>query len=87
MPPNARLPIALRTAIAKLQAGADPGEVAADIIRKRAESAALRAKLPPKDPRQPHLDALIQAIGARTFDDSELSLDDVLREFQDSKAP
>lgn len=69
-PPN--LPAALRFAMDQLQAGADPQEVAADLIRQRAEEAIFRAQLPPGDPRQALVTTLVLALAGRTFDDSAL---------------
>lgn len=78
-----RLPAALHKALAQLQAGADPAEVAASIIKVRQEAAVLRAQLPAGDSRQEQLDALKLALEGRTFDDSGLSLEDVLRDLQE----
>jgi hypothetical protein len=78
MPPKPRqprLPAALRSALAQLQAGAAPQDIAADLIRKHAERVVLCAHLPPNDPRLPAVEALTRALGLRTFDDSAISLD------------
>lgn len=82
-PMSSRLPAALRSALAELAAGADPEDVAADIIRKRAEGVVLNASLPDGDPRQAHLDALQESIRGRTFDDSGITLDAVLRDLHE----
>lgn len=82
-PRQPRLPAVLRSALAHLQAGASPQEVAADLIRKHAERAVLCALLPPGDPRLPAVEALTLALGMRTFDDSALSLDACLRDIQE----
>lgn len=86
MPPKPRqpsLPTALRSALAQLQAGAAPQDVAADLIRKHAERVVLCARLPPGDPRLPAVEVLTRALGMRTFDDSAISLDGCLRDFQE----
>lgn len=80
---RSRLPAALRSALAQLRAGAAPQEVAANLIRKHAERVVLCAQLPPGDPRLPAVEALTRALAMRTFDDSAISLDDCLREFQE----
>lgn len=77
MPPKPRQPpqpAALRSALAQLQAGAAPQDIAADLIRKHAERVVLCAHLPPGDPRVPAVEALTRALGLRTFDDSAISL-------------
>lgn len=75
-----RFPVALRSALARLRAGADPNDVASDLIRRRMEGVVLRAVLPADDPGRTHLEALVLALEARTFDDSALTLDAVLRD-------
>lgn len=82
-----RFPVALRSALARLRAGAEPNDVAADLIRRRMEGVVLRAELPADDPRRTHLEALVLALEARTFDDSALSLEDVLRDLREEADP
>src|SRR5262245_21628627 len=76
-----RLSAVVRPAIAKVQAGVSPDDVAADLIRKRADGVVFRVRLPQSDPRQPIIETLARAIGARTVDDSALSLKACLRDF------
>ena len=86
MPPKPRqprLPAALRSALARFQAGAVPQDVAADLIRKHAERVVLCAHLRPGDPRLPAVEALTQALAMRTFDDSAISLDACPRDVQE----
>lgn len=82
-PSQPRLPAALRSALAQIQAGAAPQDVAADLIRKHAERVVLCAQLPPGDPRLPAVEALTLELGRRTFDDSTISLDACLRDIQE----
>lgn len=78
-----RLPASLRDALTELQAGADPDQVASAIIKARQEAAVLRAKLPTDDPRRLLLEQLVHALGARTFDDSSITLDAVLADMRE----
>lgn len=82
-PRQPRLPAALRTALAQIQAGADPQDIAADLIRKRAERAVVCAHLPLDDPRLLAVEALAKALAARTFDDGIISLEACLRDVQE----
>ena len=82
-PRQPRLHAALRSALAQLQAGSPPQDVAADLIRKHAERVVLCAQLPPGDPRLPAVETLTLALGRRTFNDTAISLDDCLRDFQE----
>ena len=87
MPHNTRqprLPAALRSAVAQIQAGVNPQNVAADLIIKRAERVVMCAQLPPGDPRLPAIHALTQALETRTFDDSAISLEACLRDLEES---
>jgi len=69
--------------IAKLRAGADQDEVAAELARKPAEDDVLRARLPEGDERRPLLDKLVRALETRMFDDSEVTLEAVLRDMHE----
>lgn len=80
--PKARISAVLREAFAELQAGADPEQVAASLIKTRQEAVALRAKLPTDDPRRPQLEQLVRALEARTFDDSTITLEAVLADMR-----
>lgn len=75
-----RLSAALIDALAQLQAGAAPAEVAADLIKRGAEAQVLCAQLPAGDPQRAQLDALERALEARTFDESAISLEECLRD-------
>ena len=65
--PKPRLASALRSALTQLAAGRDSQNVAANLIKKSAELAVLRARFPVGDPRrsptnaQPHQRARIKA--------------------------
>ena len=86
MAPKSRQPrqaVALHSALAQFQAGADPQDIAADLIRKHSERVVLCAQLPPGDPRLPAVEALIRALGMRTFDDSAIYLDACLRDVEE----
>lgn len=61
--------------IAKLRAGADQDEVAAELARKPTEDDVLLARLPEGDKRRPRLNKLVRALETRMFDDSEVALD------------
>lgn len=80
--PKPRISAALRDALTELQAGADPDQVAASLIKTRQEAVVLRSKLPTDDPRRPLLDLLVRALGARTFDDSSITLEAVLADMR-----
>jgi hypothetical protein len=74
----------LRSALARLQAGVAPEDVAADLLRKHAERVILYAPLPPGDPRLPAVVAFSRALGMRTLDDSAISLDACLADVQEA---